>query len=118
LGERNRHRSENDIVASILSVMADRSMKKTRIMYGANLSYTLLMKYLHRLLTCGLVAYVEDRKIYMLTGAGRRFLEEYAELKSLESRLLQYSERFEDKQSALAQMLSAGSDRERLARPI
>lgn len=93
-------------MAYILSMALYRSMKKTRIMSGANLSYVTLMKYLHRLVGCGLVVYVEDRRVYELTDSGRMFLDEYVELKNLETGVLQYSGLFEKKRSGLVEMLN------------
>jgi predicted transcriptional regulator len=70
------YRSKLDIIADILLVVR-KDAKKTRIMYQANLSYKLLMKYLHEVRKASLVHFVEDRDCYVLTPKGERFLRGY-----------------------------------------
>lgn len=64
------------IIADILLV-SRRNVKKTYIMYGANLSYTLLNKYLNKVLNAGLI----DRSAegyYKITDKGATFLDIYS----------------------------------------
>ncbi len=70
-----RYRNRLDIIADILGV-ARGGARKTRIMYGANLSYTLLTRYLKDVVTMGLVRR-EDGSIFKLTEKGSAFLEEF-----------------------------------------
>ena len=69
-----KHREKSDIMADILKV-ANSGIGKTKIMYSANLSYTLLCKYLDLACQCGLLDQVS--KQYKLTLQGREFLRKY-----------------------------------------
>ena len=102
---RMRHRSEEEIVADILSVVLD-GAKKTHIMYQANLNYHLTKKYLGRLMERGLIKHDRAERIYMLTSVGRRFLEEYAEYKGIEKKLNSQASLLEEKRDVLIQMLA------------
>lgn len=70
-----RHREKIDIIADVLKV-ANSGIGKTKIMYSANLSYTLLCKYLDLACNCGLLDQIS--KQYKLTLQGREFLKKYA----------------------------------------
>jgi predicted transcriptional regulator len=72
------YRDKLDIVASILEV-ASKNAKKTQIMYQANLSYTILQKYLSKILKAALIKYDETQNCYLLTVKGKNFLETYNE---------------------------------------
>jgi len=76
-GTMNRNRSSLDIVREMLSI-ASVKVRKTRIMYGANLSFLQLEKYLSALLGSGLLAH-EDDSLYLVTGTGLEFLQLYAD---------------------------------------
>lgn len=69
----NRH--SLDIVRDMLSV-ASVSVRKTKIMYQANLSYVQVKKYLHDLLKRGLLKHDGD-SCYLITKKGLEFLELY-----------------------------------------
>jgi predicted transcriptional regulator len=62
----------------MLSV-ASQGAKKTQIMYQANLSYRLLMKYLVEVRRAYLVSFERGRRCYVLTSKGKQFLELYKE---------------------------------------
>jgi len=70
LGYRNRL----EIIADILRVAGD-GAKKTRIMYFANLSYSLLEKYLAVAIKADLL--VDNGGKYEVTEKGRVFLEKF-----------------------------------------
>lgn len=53
--------------------------KKTQIMYQANLSYKLLIKYLVEIKKAYLVRFERSEKCYVLTNKGKKFLEKYKE---------------------------------------
>jgi len=82
------YRRRLDIIADVLSV-ASGGAKKTQIMYGANLSYSLLTKYLVMVRRACLVSFERGRRCYVLTGKGRQFLLLYKEY----SRRARYVER-------------------------
>jgi len=69
-------RDRLDIIADILSISLERS-KKTRIMYQANLSWTLVCKYLDEVTTAGFVNLTEKDGDYIITPKGIVFLKEY-----------------------------------------
>lgn len=79
-----KYRSSLEIIADILKV-ADDGVKKTRIMYFANLSYRMLSKYLRKTLHAGLLAADDGR--YEVTEKGRVFLEKFTEFSSRNSKL-------------------------------
>lgn len=74
------YRSRLDIIADILSVVrGNGKAKKTQIMYGANLSYAVLTRYLTEVLNACLIKFEGSRHYYVLTEKGRKFLEYYRE---------------------------------------
>ena len=70
-----RYRGKLEIVADILSVVRG-GAKKTEIMYQANLSYSLLVRYLRDVMEADLVARGNDNS-YMLTEKGLEFLNRF-----------------------------------------
>jgi predicted transcriptional regulator len=71
-----KYRGKLQIIADILSVIRD-GAKKTHVMYQANLSFTLLRRYLSEVLEAGLV--IVDDDWYRLTSRGRKFLDRFGE---------------------------------------
>jgi len=55
----------------------------TRILYGANLSYDRLMKYLRELVEAGLIKEIKENEktLYVLTIKGDNFIKEYKKIK-------------------------------------
>ena len=72
------YRSRLDIIADILRV-ASGNVKKTQIMYQANLSYKVLQRYLAEIVGASLISFENRKKCYMLTAKGREFLDAYQE---------------------------------------
>jgi predicted transcriptional regulator len=72
------YRGRIDIIADILRV-AEATVKKTQIMYRANLSYTVLQKYLAELTGASLLAFEDQNQSYALTNKGREYLTLYKE---------------------------------------
>ena len=101
----NRHRKEEQIVADMLATIFD-GTKKTRIMYGANLSYALTVKYLKRLRDCGLVQHDDKYKSYRLTHAGKNYLKEYSKYKTIQEQALAQISLFEEKRGLLKHMIN------------
>jgi predicted transcriptional regulator len=79
-----KYRDRVDIIAAILNV-AGNGAKKTKIMYIANLSYTLLKKYLEEIVGMRFMRFNGDG--YGVTEKGRLFLERYAEFSTKYSKL-------------------------------
>jgi len=75
----SRYRDRLEIIRDVLLVVADNEgVRKTHIMYGANLGYKILVKYLEELLKLGLLE-CEGKSCYRLMEKGERFLRLYEE---------------------------------------
>ena len=74
-----KYRSRIDIVADVLKTAAT-GAKRTRIMYIANLSHSLLKKYLADAIKVGFVAAVDGG--FETTEKGHSFLEKYSQFSS------------------------------------
>lgn len=70
------YRRKLDIIADILHVTKE-DAKKTQIMYQANLSYTVLERYLARVIAASLVRFENETGFYRLTDKGREYLDAY-----------------------------------------
>ena len=75
-----KRRNEIDIYADVLRIAKD-GVLKTRIVYGANLNFKIIKRYLSRLMERDLL--VSHDKIYRTTESGLKFLEEYGNLTSM-----------------------------------
>ena len=73
---RTKNRCRLEIVGDVLSIALVK-VRKTRIMYQANLSYVQLEKYLRFLLDGDLMQCDQD-SCYLVTQKGREFLKTYA----------------------------------------
>ena len=73
----NKYRDRLQIIADMLYI-ARNGAKKTQIMYKANLSYRLLIRYLREVLNAGLVKF-ENGNSYVLTAKGKEFLNRHVE---------------------------------------
>jgi predicted transcriptional regulator len=84
------YRGRLDIIADVLSV-ASREAKRTQIMYQANLSYKILLRYLDEVVAASLVSFNPEQNRYILTEKGKNFLITYREYfktsKGVEKRL-------------------------------
>ena len=72
----SKYRNRLQIIAEILEIVRG-GAKKTHIMYGANLSYKLLCKYLGEVLECGLVQ-VDGEERYSVAPKGEKFLKHFS----------------------------------------
>ena len=86
------YRRRLDIIADILEVVS-LDAKKTQIMFKANLSYRVLIKYLSEILEASLITFEQERRCYTLTNKGHDFLNAYKDYcitnKHVEKRLNQ-----------------------------
>lgn len=71
-------RNDLDICADILQV-SQGGAKKTHIVYGANLNFNIVKKYLQRLIENGFLSKTEGPS-FVTTEKGYRFLEQYRTL--------------------------------------
>jgi predicted transcriptional regulator len=74
-----KYRSRTEIIALILAT-ATNGATKTRMMYGAYLSYTQIVEYLKLLQVKGLLVYEEGTQQYKLTEKGLHFLDVYEKI--------------------------------------
>jgi predicted transcriptional regulator len=74
-------------MAQILKV-ASSGDTKTRIMYGANLSYRQLKAYMQDLLGSNLMDHIDGERTYRTSAKGREFLESYGRLGTISSELM------------------------------
>ena len=70
------YRDRLDIIAAVLSV-AGRNARKTQIMYQANLSFSVLQKYLAVIAEAALVSFEPETQRFFLTPKGKEFLDAY-----------------------------------------
>jgi predicted transcriptional regulator len=73
-----KNRSRLDVIAAILRVVRGREASKTRIMYGAYVSYAQIREYMPTMLEIGLLTTSnEQQSLYRIRERGMRFLELY-----------------------------------------
>jgi len=87
----NKNRRGLDIVREVLSIVSVR-VRKTKIMYGANLSFVQVEKYLTVLLGSGLLKHDGDSG-YLITERGTEFLQLYEDHLERSTRLREEVER-------------------------
>ncbi|HXV46916.1 MAG TPA: winged helix-turn-helix domain-containing protein [Nitrososphaera sp.] len=87
MSERKNNRGKIEIMADVLALSTS-GIKKTHIMYKANLSYEQILYYLNQLLGKGLIAQdVSDGAlVYRTTEKGREFLAYYSRMSDLIAR--------------------------------
>lgn len=81
----NKNRDSLEIVRAVLSIVSVK-VRKTRIMYGANLSFVQVEKYLRVLLGNGLLEH-DVNSGYLITGRGMKFLQLYEDYLERSTRL-------------------------------
>jgi len=86
-----KYRSRTDIVSQILEI-ANGGTSKTRIMYGAFLSYTQLSDYLSTLMANGLLEHDAAQRIYKTTEKGQKLLKACAQMLTLSGEMTKVSE--------------------------
>ena len=76
------NRNKTQIISDILQV-ADIGTSKTKIMYNAFLSYSLVTKYINFLVDNEMLMYDEKTHLYSILEKGRRFLRTCDEVNKL-----------------------------------
>jgi len=99
-----KYRGRLQIIADILSVVRG-GAKKTHVMYQANLSFTLLKRYLSEVLEAGLVK-CEDEDRYKLTTRGQSFLDRYGEYSKRCERVEQELNHVDGEKTVLENLIS------------
>ena len=101
----SKHRNDLEIVRDILAIVFDeKDVRKTHIMYRANLSYRLLEKYLSRIQGLNLVA-VTEKGFFRLTEDGRSYLKECDSLIDVRNEVREQFRTVESKKTALEELL-------------
>jgi predicted transcriptional regulator len=77
-----KYRSRTDIAAQILEV-ANGGSTKTKIMYGAFLSYAQLKEYLSILSENGLIQYIPEKHEFKTTEKGLKYLRTFSDMDKL-----------------------------------
>jgi predicted transcriptional regulator len=77
-----KYRSRSEIISMILQA-ANNGATKTRIMYGAYLSYAQLKEYLEFLQQRELLTYEQGTQLYKLTQKGMHYLRAFDEINSM-----------------------------------
>jgi predicted transcriptional regulator len=77
-----KYRSRSEIIAMILQA-ANTGATKTRIMYGAYLSYAQVKEYLEFLQTKKLLSYEEGTSLYHLTEKGLQYLRVFDQISDM-----------------------------------
>ena len=104
-----KYRGRLQIIADILSVVRG-GAKKTHVMYQANLSFTLLKRYLKEVLEAGLVK-CEDEDLYTLTGRGQSFLDRFGEYSERCERVEEELNNVNDEKAVLENLIGDSSNR-------
>jgi len=101
-----KYRGRLEIIAAVLRVIGE-GAKKTHVMYGANLSYRLVSRYLNWVVRAGLVRTVRGSgSLYKVTAKGQRFLERYEEFSEHREKLRERMDRIEGERAELENMCS------------
>jgi predicted transcriptional regulator len=77
-----KYRSRSEIIAMILQA-ANKGATKTRIMYGAYLSYAQVQEYLGFLQQKELISYEEGTHLYKLTEKGLHYLTAFDQINDI-----------------------------------
>jgi len=78
-----KYRSRTDILANILDIANGYGANKTKIMYGAYLSFGQLKEYLSILIANGLLERLEAENLYRTTEKGKKFIRACSHLDEL-----------------------------------
>ena len=97
------YREHFDIIADMLNVIS-RNPKKTHIMYQANLSYSILQRYLSEIVAASLVSFEGQSQSYALTAKGRDFLYAYEEYSKTRQHFEERLSEVETKRKVLEQL--------------
>ena len=79
----NKHRSRTEIAAQLLEIARNGGVTKTRLMYGAYLSYAQIQDHLERLQEYGLLVRSTEERKYLTTDKGIQFLQNYDRVRVL-----------------------------------
>ncbi len=101
------YRTKLGIIRDILLVAekaGSYGSRKTHLMYGANLSYKLLKRYLKESLDAGLLC--EGSSVYFITDKGREFIRLYEDCEKESREIVKHKTRLKNGKAELSRMLS------------
>jgi len=102
----SKYRDRLEIIKDILLVVSDNEgARKTHIMYGANLGYKILVRYLDELLNLDLLE-CKDDSCYRLREKGEKFLRLYEEYEKRNKDLEEQLSQLEKERRFLMRVLS------------
>jgi predicted transcriptional regulator len=78
-----KYRSRTEIISEILELVKGDGLSRTKIMYGAYLSFTQLKEYLNVLLYNGMLSYNKNTNKYRVTEKGLDFLKAHNDVSGL-----------------------------------
>jgi len=99
------YRGRIDIIAAVLRV-ASQKAKKTEIMYQANLSYKVLLRYLKDATAASLLSFENADQCYVLTPKGQEFLEAYKQYDKTSKAIAKRLNDINDKRKTLEELCS------------
>jgi predicted transcriptional regulator len=99
------YRRRIDIIADILLAVGQ-GATRTRVMYHANLSYKLLVKYLVHVTVAELVRFEKGHKRYVVTSKGEEFLQKYKEYERRNRRFEERLNHLTNQKKSLEKMIS------------
>jgi predicted transcriptional regulator len=103
-----RYRRRIHIIADVLNAAGKNRVKKTKIMYVANLSHGLLEKYLSETISLGFMRC--DKDGYEVTEKGRVFLERYNQFFSKYSKIEREFEKLRFDREVLERMCTLNTN--------
>jgi len=102
----NKYRGRLEIIRDILTIAVEENgTKKTRIMYGANLSYKLVTQYLDVVIKAGLLNY-DGKSTYKITQKGKEFLDLYEIYEEKNEKLRSHLNELKNGRETLNKMLN------------
>ncbi len=101
-----KYREKLDIVADILNIVS-KNARKTQIMYGANLNYGVLQKYIADMTKAGLIVFHVENRLYSITDKGAKFLDTYKEYRKSNKFCEKYLSGVENRRSFLSELCEA-----------
>ncbi len=99
-----KYRDKLRIIADVLNIVSD-GARKTKIMYKANLSYTLVCRYLNEVLAADLAS-CNDEECYVLTRKGKEFLNRFERYSEFCRGLEEHSNRVNSEKVVLEKMIA------------
>jgi len=107
-----KYRSRFDIIADILEAASENGLKKTNIMFRANLSYKLLCRYLNDLLEAEFLVNTKEGSfsVFRVTDKGKKFLEVFYDWSLKKERMREAIEESRNCKEVMMKLLNSRSN--------